>query len=138
MIHRGGAEDAENSMETNQITESIIAAAIEVHRLLGPGLLESAYQRRTCHERVMRAVPFRPEVMLPVMYKGLQLDCGYRPDLLVTESVVVEIKSVEKLDPIHEAQLLTYLKLGGWKVGLLINFNVPVLKNGIKRRVLNF
>jgi len=125
-------------MELNEITEIIIAVPIEVHRLLGPGLLESAYQRCTCHELTLRQVPFRREVILPVMYKGLELDCGYRLDLLVMDSVVVEIKSVVGLDPIHEAQLLTYLKLAGWKVGLLINFNVPVLKNGIKRRVLNF
>ena len=125
-------------MEINQITEAIIAAAIEVHRLLGPGLLESSYQRCTCHELTLRKIPYRREVILPVTYKGLQLDCGYRLDLLVMDSVIVEIKSIAGIDPIHEAQLLTYLKLGGWKVGLLTNFNVPVLKNGIKRRVLNF
>src|SRR5690348_13246615 len=100
-------------MEMNQITEVIIAAAIEVHRMLGPVLLESAYQRCLCHELMLRKVPFASQLELPVSYKGLALDCGYRVDLLVMDSVVVEIKSVEKLDPVHEAQLLTYQKLGG-------------------------
>jgi GxxExxY protein len=125
-------------MEINEITEVIIAAAIEVHRFLGPGLLESAYQQCLRHELELRDVQFEAELLLPVQYKGIELDCGYRVDLLVLGTVVVEIKSVEKLAPIHEAQLLTYLRLGGWKVGLLINFNVTLLKDGIKRRVLNF
>lgn len=124
-------------MELNEITEAVIAAAIEVHRLLGPGLFELAYQQCLRRELTLRGIPFRPELELPVQYKGVQLDCGYRVDLLVKESVVVEIKSVARLDPIHEAQLITYLRLGGWRIGLLINFNVPLLKNGIKRRVLN-
>lgn len=120
----------------NELTEAIIGAAIEVHRHLGPGLLESAYARCLQHELKLREIPFEDERALPVEYKGVQLDCGYRLDLLVAGQVVVEIKSVEKLEKVHEAQLLTYLRLGGWKVGLLINFNVPVLKDGIKRRVL--
>ena len=124
-------------MEINELTEAIIAAAIEVHRHLGPGLLESAYQRCLRRELELRHIAFAAEVPLPVNYKGVGLDCGYRVDFLVMGLVVVEVKSVSGLDPIHEAQLLTYLRLGGWKVGLLINFNVPVLKNGIKRRVLN-
>jgi GxxExxY protein len=123
-------------MEPNEITGAIIAAAIEVHRALGPGLLESSYQLCLRHELSMRGIPFRKEVVLPVVYKGLALECGYRLDLLVMEMVVVETKAVGQLDPIHEAQLSTYLKLGGWKIGLLINFNVEVLKHGIKRRVL--
>ncbi|MGH2593473.1 MAG: GxxExxY protein [Anaerolineae bacterium] len=123
-------------MELNEITEPIIGAAIEVHRHLGPGLLESAYEECLCRELSLRQVPFERQRQLPVEYKGLNLDCGYRLDLLVAEAVVVEIKAVEDLLPIHEAQLLTYLRLGGWKVGLLINFNVPVLKRGIRRRVL--
>lgn len=123
-------------MEPNQITEAIIGAAIEVHRTLGPGLLESAYEECLAHELTLRRVPFERQVPLPVQYKGLSLDCGYRLDLLVAQTVVVEIKAVEQLLPIHEAQLLTYMKLGGWPVGLLINFNVPVLKRGIRRRVL--
>lgn len=123
-------------MEPNQLTEAIIGAAIEVHRHLGPGLLESSYVRCLRHELTLSRLPFTYEVPLPILYKGLQLDCGYRVDLVVAGQVVVEAKSVEKLDRIHEAQLLTYLRLGGWKIGLLINFNVPVLKDGIKRRVL--
>ena len=123
-------------MDFNKVTEAIIGAAIEVHRTLGPGLLESAYEECLCHELRLRGIPFERQRPLPVTYKGLDLECGYRLDLLVHDAVVVEIKAVEALQPIHEAQLLTYLKLGGWKVGLLINFNVPILKNGIRRRVL--
>jgi GxxExxY protein len=120
----------------NEISEAIIGAAIEVHRELGPGLLESAYQTCLRRELTLRAMRFQYELALPVSYKGLQLDCGYRVDLLVMEKVLVEIKCVAKIDPIHEAQLLTYLRLGGWQLGLLINFNVKVLKDGIKRRAL--
>jgi len=98
-------------------------------------LLESAYQQCLCRELSLRHIPFEAERQLPVLYKGLQVDCGYRLDLLVNDAVVVEIKSVETLLPVHEAQLLSYLKLGGWPVGLLINFNVALLKNGIRRRV---
>lgn len=123
-------------MEINEITGAVIGAAIEVHRALGPGLLESAYEECLCHELTARQVPFERQHALPVEYKGLRLDCGYRLDLLVADSVVVEIKAVEKLLPIHDAQLLTYLKLGGWKAGLLLNFNVPILKRGIRRLVL--
>jgi len=123
-------------MKVSQITGAIIGAAIEVHRALGPGLLESAYEECLCRELTLRRIRFERQRPLPVEYKGLRLDCGYRLDLLVADMVVVEIKAVESLLPIHEAQLLTYLKLGGWKIGLLINFNVPVLKRGIRRRVL--
>jgi GxxExxY protein len=125
-------------MELNQTTEQIIGAAIEVHRALGPGLLESAYEECLCREPTIRGIPFERQRRLPVTFKGARLDCGYRPDLLVDGRVVVEIKAVESLEPIHEAQVLTYLRLGGWSVGLLINFNVPVLKQGVKRLVLNF
>ena len=125
-------------MQLNEITRTVIGAAIEVHRVLGPGLLESTYEECLCRELVLRKVPYERQCQLPVDYKGTQLDCGYRLDLLVCEQVVVEIKAVESLLPIHQAQLLTYLKLGGWKVGLLMNFNVPVLKQGIKRVVLGF
>ena len=124
-------------MELNQLTESIIGAAIEVHRELGPGLLESAYQTCMRRELTLRGIPFQHELQLPVAYKGLQLDCGYRLDLLVAQHVVVEVKCVAKIDPIHEAQLLTYLRLGHWPIGLLINFNVKVLKDGIRRKVLS-
>jgi GxxExxY protein len=125
-------------MDPNKLTETIIGAAIEVHRALGPGLLESAYEECLCHELDLRSVPYTRQAPLPVRYKGLDLDCGYRIDLLVQDNVVVELKSVENILPIHEAQLLTYLKLGGWQVGLLINFNVPVLKQGIVRKVYQF
>jgi len=120
----------------NVLTQEIIGSAIEVHRKLGPGLLESAYQKCLARELVLRRIPLKYEWPLPLEYKGVRLECGYRVDLLVADSVVVETKSIEAIAPIHEAQLLTYLRLGGWKVGLLINFNVVVLKNGICRRVL--
>jgi len=118
------------------LTGQIIAAAIEVHRALGPGLLESAYQACLAHEFSLRGLPFEEEKSLSVEYKGVQVDCGYRLDFLVAGKVVVELKAVSAIDAVHEAQLLTYLKLTGCRVGLLINFNVPVLKMGIKRRVL--
>jgi GxxExxY protein len=124
-------------MDYKGITEAIIGAAIEVHRSIGPGLLESAYEQCLCHELHLRRISFERQKPLPVIYKGSQLDCGYRLDLVVMGLVVVEIKAVDHLEPIHEAQLLTYLRLGGWKVGLLINFNVELLRQGIKRRVLN-
>ena len=120
----------------NELTHEIIGAAIEVHRALGPGLLESAYEACLCRELSLRGIDFQRELPLPVQYKGVRLDCGYRIDVLVAELVVVEIKTVEAIAPVHDAQLLTYLRLGGWKVGLLINFNVAVLKYGIHRRVL--
>ena len=123
-------------MKINEITEAVIGAAIEVHRALGPGLLESAYTQCLCYELTLRKLPFETEVPLPVVYKGLKLDCGYRVDLVVAGAVVVEDKAVARFTPVDEAQLLTYLRLGGWKVGLLINFNVPVLRDGIMRRVL--
>ena len=119
-----------------QVTEQIIGAAIEVHRELGPGLLESAYEQCFCHELHLRGLPFQCQLQLPVEYKGLKLDCGYRLDAVVDDSVLIELKSVEQILPIHHAQLLTYLRLSGKKVGLIINFNVAVLKNGIIRRVL--
>ncbi|MEW5956572.1 MAG: GxxExxY protein [Chloroflexota bacterium] len=119
-----------------ELTQQIIGAAIEVHQALGPGLLESAYQACLARELTLRGIPYEQEKPLPVEYKGVKLDCGYRLDFLVTGKVIVELKAVDELHPIHEAQLLTYLKLTGCKVGLLINFNVPVLKNGIKRMVL--
>jgi GxxExxY protein len=133
-MHHGDTEDTE--MELNNVTEQIIGAAIEVHKALGPGLLESAYEECLCREFALRGVAFERQKPLPVVYKRVQLDCGYRLDLLVGGVVVVEIKACESLQPLHEAQLITYLKLGGWKLGLLINFNVPVLKDGIRRRIL--
>jgi GxxExxY protein len=124
------------SYPEQSLTREIISAAMEVHRALGPGLLESVYQACLCHELSLRHVPFVQQVELPVIYKDVRLDCGYRIDLIVSDRVVVELKTVQEILPVHEAQLLTYLRLTDKHVGLLINFNVAVLKNGIKRRVL--
>ena len=121
----------------NQISSRIILSAIEVHRTLGPGLLESAYEKCLCRELSLNGLSFERQVTLPVHYKGLELDCGYRMDLVVERKVVLELKSVSRFEPIHEAQLLTYLKLSDLKLGLLLNFNVPVMKSGIKRIVNN-
>jgi GxxExxY protein len=117
-------------------TAPIIGAAIEVHRCLGPGLLESAYEECLCHELYLRGLSFERQVALPVSFKGLRLDCGYKIDLIVQQEVVLELKAIEKLLPVHEAQVLTCLKLSGKRVGLLINFNTPLLISGIKRLVL--
>jgi GxxExxY protein len=122
-------------LDINKTTEAIIGAAIEVHRHLGPGLLESAYEECLCEELSLRKIPFNRQIPLPVAYKTRKLDIGYRVDLLVNNEVVVELKTVESILPIHEAQTLTYMRLGGWQVGLILNFNVVVLKNGIKRLV---
>jgi GxxExxY protein len=124
------------SLQVNRVTGDVIGAAIEVHKSLGPGLLESAYQECLARELFLRRIPFERQRPLPLEYKGIRLECGYRLDLLVAGLVVVEIKAIEAIAPVHEAQLITYLRLGGWHVGLLINFNVVVLKNGICRRVL--
>ena len=132
--HRGDAE----TQRENQLTEKIIGCAIEVHKALGPGLLESAYEECLCYELTRNSIPFRRQVPLPVVYKGINLDCGYRLDVLVNDLVIVELKTVEKLLSIHDAQLLTYLKLYQRPLGLLMNFNVPVLKDGIKRLVNQF
>src|SRR5215831_4574628 len=120
----------------NEISQAIIGAAIEVHRTLGPGLLESAYEQCLSHESSLRNIPFERQKPLPVDYKGILLDCGYRLDFLVAGLVVVEVKAMECLLPIHQAQLLSYLKLGGWKLGLLVNFHTALLRDGIKRVVL--
>ena len=123
-------------MNTNYFTGEIIGAAIEVHKALGPGLLESAYEECLCHEFTLRQLHFKRQQAIPLEYKGTKLDCGYRIDLLIEDLVILELKSVESLLPIHEAQLLTYLKLTDFNVGLLINFNVPVLRDGIKRLII--
>jgi len=120
-------------MDINDLTGEIIGAAIEVHKTLGPGLLESAYEECLCHEFSLRNISYERQKELPIEYKGANLDCGYRLDVVVDGRLILELKACENLEPIHEAQLLTYLKLTGIKVGLLINFNVPVLKDGIKR-----
>jgi GxxExxY protein len=121
--------------EENRISEAVIGAAIEVHRTLGPGLLEATYEACLCHELALRQIEHEKQRPLPVTYKGLELECGYRTDIIVGGLVAVEIKAVDALLPIHEAQLLTYLRLGGWKLGLLLNFNETMLKNGIVRKV---
>ncbi len=118
------------------VTDRIIGLAIEVHRALGPGLLESAYEECLCYELETHDIPFLRQVPLPVKYKEVRLDCGYRMDLVVADQAVVELKTAERILPIHEAQLLTYLKLSGMRTGLLMNFNAAILKDGIKRRVL--
>lgn len=122
-------------MELNDLTEKIIGCAIKVHKVLGPGLLESAYEVCLVHELRKAGLKAERQVALPVIYEGLRLDADYFIDILVEDTVVIELKSVEHILPIHEAQLLTYLKLANKKLGLLINFNVTLLKNGIKRRI---
>jgi len=125
-------------MNDQKLTHTIIGAAIEVHRQLGPGLLESAYEECLAHELALQHVPFERQKPAPVVYKGIRLECGYRVDFLVDGRVVVELKAIEALAPIHDAILLTYLRLSGCKIGLLINFHCAVLKDGIRRRVLDY
>lgn len=124
--------DAE-TQRLKQLTEKIIGCAINVHRVLGPGLLESAYGECLCYELSTLGINFARQVALPIVYKDVKLDCGYRMDLVVEETVIIEIKAVERIIPVFEAQLLSYLKLARKPIGLLINFHVPVLKHGIKR-----
>jgi GxxExxY protein len=118
------------------LSKRIIGAAIEVHRELGPGLLESAYQACLARELIIQRLPFEREKPLPVVYKGVRVDCGYRLDFVVASKVIVELKAVQLIHPIHQAQVLTYLQLSGHRLGLLINFNVKVLKDGVKRLIL--
>jgi len=122
----------------DSVTEKIIGGAIAVHRAIGPGLLESAYEECLCFEMSQAGLHFERQVPLPVTYKGVKLDCGYRMDVLVEDKVVIEIKAVDKIIPVHQAQLLSNLKLGNRPVGLLMNFHVPVLKDGLKRIVNRF
>ena len=122
-------------LKEDELSNEIIGAAIEVHRNLGPGLLESAYEECLCYEFVNRGIKYERQKLLPVAYKGTKLDCGYRLDVVVNDLVVLELKAVDQIQPIHSAQLLTYLKLSNLKLGILINFNVTVLKSGIKRIV---
>ena len=128
--------DAKTQRE-NVLSEKVIGAAIEVHKALGPGLLESAYEECLCFELIQEGLYIERQVTLPIVYKEVKLDYGYRLDIVVEDLVIIELKTVEKSMPIHEAQLLTYLKLTNRKLGLLLNFNVPVLKDGIKRIVNN-
>lgn len=125
-------------MTDQQLTHEIIGAAIEVHKTLGPGLLESAYAECLARELALRGIPCEREKPLPVVYKDLKLDAGYRVDFLVDRRVVVELKSVDALAPVHDAIVLTYLRMSGCKIGLLINFNVPVLRDGVRRLVLDY
>ena len=136
MIHHGDTE-ARSKLLHEELTEQVIGAAIEVDRTLGPGLLESAYEECLCREFNLRGLAFQRQVPLPVEYKGVKLDCGYRPDLIVQDAVVLELKCADHILPVHEAQLLTYLKLTGKHVGMIINFNVAALvRGGIVRKVL--
>ncbi len=122
-------------MTGNELTHQIIGAAIEVHRHLGPGLLESAYEECLCRELTLRNLKINRQLPFPVVYKDVKLECGYRLDLVVQDKVVVELKCIEAVAPVHEAIMLTYLRLSGYPVGLLINFNVTILKDGVKRYV---
>ena len=124
------------ALEKDPLTEKIISAAIEVHRTLGPGLLESAYEQCLCQEMAVRGLSFDRQVMLPVVYKGTKIEPGFRADIIVESKVLVELKAVEAISKVHEAQVLTYLKLSGLGTGLLVNFNAMPLKNGIKRFVV--
>jgi GxxExxY protein len=126
---------ADSRAMANELSNRIIGAAIEVHRELGPGLLESAYEACLCREFALREIPFERQVPVPVHYKGMEIDCAYRIDILVSGLVVIELKAIEKLEPIHDAQLLTYLRLSERWLGLLMNFNVEIFKNGLKRLV---
>jgi len=123
-------------MEFDELSHRVIGCALEVHRNLGPGLLESTYEQCLAHELATAGIPFKLQCGLPVEYKGLKLDCGYRIDVLVDDLIIVELKSVDVILPIHKAQLLTYMKLSGVRIGLLMNFNVKYLKDGIVRMVL--
>ncbi len=140
MNHRGTEAQRKNLVVMQEprdpLTQQVIGAAIEVHRVLGPGLLESAYEECLCFELSLRGISFHRQVPLPVVYKGVTLECGYRMDLVVPERLVIEIKTVDKILSVHEAQLLTYLRLSGIKTGLLINFHTAVIKDGIRRMVL--
>lgn len=129
-------QKTDKHIENDTLTEQIIGAAIQVHRELGPGLLESAYEACLCHELSLNSLKVERQKAIPISYKGIRLDAGYRLDLIVEDQVIVEIKAVSELLPVHEAQLLSYLKQVGGGRGLLINFNVKLLKHGIRRLVM--
>jgi len=132
MKHRHTAAFKEKA---NELSREVIGAAIEVHRHLGPGLLESAYEACLCHELTLRKIPFRQQLSLPVEYKGIALECAYRMDVVVDDVLLLELKAAERMEAVFEAQVITYLRLSGIWLGLLMNFNVPVLRDGIKRIV---
>jgi len=137
MIADHGGTETQSKLLHEDLTEQIIGSAIEVHRGLGPGLLESAYEECLCHELYLRGLKFQRQLPLPVEYKGVYLDCGYRIDIIVENAVILELKCVEHIVSVHEAQLLTYLKLTGKRVGLIFNFHVAVLsRGGIVRKVI--
>jgi len=123
-------------MQFDKLSNQVIGCALEVHKKLGPGLLESTYEQCLAHELSLNSIQFKLQCPLPVEYKGIRLDCGYRIDLLIDDTLIVELKCVEQINGIHEAQLLTYMELSQVEIGLLINFNVTMLKNGIRRFVL--
>ena len=130
--------DADHNVEPiNLLSEKIIGCAIEVHKGIGPGLLESAYEECLAYELAQAGLSFRRQVKLPVTYKGVQLDCGYKLDLIVNEQIILELKAVERIMPIHEAQLLSYLRMMNLRLGLILNFHTSMMKNGIKRIVNN-
>jgi GxxExxY protein len=138
LINRQEAKDAkmiEPTPEQDFLARQIVDSAFAVHRVLGPGLLESVYEQCLAHELAVRGIQVARQVAAPVVYRDTRMDTGFRMDLLVGGLVVVEVKAVEKIAPIHEAQLLTYLRLAGYRVGLLINFNVTLIKDGIKRMI---
>jgi GxxExxY protein len=124
-------------MDLKQLSSKIIGASIEVHKTLGPGLLESAYEKCLCHELDLQGIKFERQVDLPITYKGKKLDCGYRIDILVQDLIIIELKAVDVIAPVHKAQLLTYLKLTKLQLGFLLNFNVPLMKDGIHRMANN-
>jgi GxxExxY protein len=130
------AEDTEAVKNLNELTETTSGRRWKFTVPFGPGLLESTYEMCLCRELSIRGLRFERQVPIPVEYKGVKLDCGYRADLVVEDVILVELKAIDSLLPIHDAQLLSYLKLGGWKIGLPINFNVELLKHGLRRRVL--
>jgi GxxExxY protein len=122
-------------VDINKLSSNIIGAAIEVHRTLGPGLLESSYEQCICHELALRGLSFERQKPIALNYKGTKLDCGYRLDIVVESAIILELKSCEQIEPIHKAQLLTYLKLSGLKLGLILNFNTGLMRDGIIRVV---
>jgi GxxExxY protein len=132
------AQEDQKFRREDPVSNRVIGACIEVHRALGPGLLESAYEECLCRELYLCGMPFRRQVPLPIEYKGAKLDCAYRLDLVVCDTVLVELKSIEQLLPIHQAQVLTYLKLSGYPIGLLVNFNAASLRQGLRRLTLQF
>lgn len=134
--HEGHEETANRSAMFDVVTKAVVDAGLKVHRALGPGLLETVYEHCLFHELTLRSISVRRQVVLPVYYEGICVDAGYRVDLIVNEEIIIEIKSVEILTRLHQSQLLTYLKLSGMKIGFLMNFNVSLFKDGLRRLVL--